>query len=192
MIDRPAKCLLQVPSSGPVTVLTGRSSRSCRYIVFVLSSRHRACTHTINTTHMTRKDMSFTGAGEVIYKPLTLATGEKQWGILRWTIYVIICTYMLVITHICASIYVGYCTYMLEITRTCVSVFPHFGSNGSKNEFSLDIFTGSTNAERRLSSRHYESTMYDLIRPESFNQYMNCTSIDNDPDKILETVTIPF
>ena len=56
----------------------------------------------------------------------------------------------------------------------------------------LHLFPGSTNPERRLSSRHYESAMYDLVKPESFNQYMNCTSIDNDPDKILETITIPF
>jgi len=42
-----------------------------------------------------------------------------------------------------------------------------------------------------MPNRHAR-TMYDLVQPESFNQYMNCTSIDNDPSKIMETVTLPF
>lgn len=34
--------------------------------------------------------------------------------------------------------------------------------------------------------------MYDLIRPETFERYMNCTIVDGDTSKIMETITLPF
>ena len=33
---------------------------------------------------------------------------------------------------------------------------------------------------------------FDLVLPESFESYMNCTLVDNDQDTILETLTLPF
>ena len=33
---------------------------------------------------------------------------------------------------------------------------------------------------------------FDLVLPESFESYMNCTLVDNDQDTILETITLPF
>jgi len=72
----------------------------------------------------------------------------------------------------------------LRHRRTCFSdrLFPR----------QLGLFPGSTPTERRASARLYERAMYDLIQPASFNQYMNCTSIDNDPSKLMETITLPF
>ena len=56
----------------------------------------------------------------------------------------------------------------------------------------LRLFSGSCNRERRESARQHERAMYDLIQPDSINQYMNCTSIDNDHSKLMETITLPF
>jgi len=56
----------------------------------------------------------------------------------------------------------------------------------------LHLFSGSSNTERRASARQQDRAMYDLIQPDSINQYMNCTSIDNDPSKLMETITLPF
>jgi len=56
----------------------------------------------------------------------------------------------------------------------------------------LGLFPGSTDLERRTCARCLQWAMYDLIEPASFNQYMNCTSIDNDDSKLMETITLPF
>ena len=56
----------------------------------------------------------------------------------------------------------------------------------------LGLFPGSSNVERRTNATHHERARYDLVTPETFNQYMNCTTIDNDPSKLMETITLPF
>ena len=74
------------------------------------------------------------------------------------------------------------------------SQLPHRRSSFNDRLFTrqLGLFPGSTDVERRASASWHARAMYDLVQPESFNQYMNCTSIDNDPSKIMETVTLPF
>ena len=56
----------------------------------------------------------------------------------------------------------------------------------------LDCFPGSDPHERRLSAEELAYAHYDLVRVESIDTFMNCTSIDNDPSTILETITLPF
>ena len=59
-------------------------------------------------------------------------------------------------------------------------------------ERQLHMFQGSTDAERRQHADSVKLARYDLIQVQSIDKFMNCTTIDSDPDTIMETVTLPF
>ena len=56
----------------------------------------------------------------------------------------------------------------------------------------LDLFPGTDRQARQQSADGHKHAMYDLIRLECIDKFMNCTSIDSDKDTILETITLPF
>ena len=58
----------------------------------------------------------------------------------------------------------------------------------------LATFPGSTVQDRLESSRLESKAKYDLVLPQSFIEFMNCTRVNvgTEDNVILETVTIPF
>ncbi len=50
----------------------------------------------------------------------------------------------------------------------------------------------STIYSRQLIIDSEATARFDLLQPESFESYINCTPVDQDPNTILETVTLPF
>ena len=56
----------------------------------------------------------------------------------------------------------------------------------------LHLFPGMDESERRNNFDRLAHAWYDLINVDSIDRYMNCTSIDNDSNLILQTVTLPF
>ena len=56
----------------------------------------------------------------------------------------------------------------------------------------LDLFPGTDRATKRRHADSLKHAMYDLIQMETLDTYMNCTSIDNNDNTILETITLPF
>ena len=56
----------------------------------------------------------------------------------------------------------------------------------------LSMFQGSTNIEKRQHADSLRRARYDLVQVESIDQFMNCTTIDNDPNTIMQTLTLPF
>ena len=57
------------------------------------------------------------------------------------------------------------------------------------------LYFDGDDMQARLDNAELERrAMYDLIVPESFEKYMNCTLVDTKTDNniILETITIPF
>jgi len=56
----------------------------------------------------------------------------------------------------------------------------------------LHFFPGLTVTEQRVSASHFHFARYDLLEPETFESYMNCTIVSKEPSTILETVVIPF
>ena len=56
----------------------------------------------------------------------------------------------------------------------------------------LHLFPGSDRRTRRLHANTLKHAKYDLITLESIDSFMNCTTIDNDNDSILETIMLPF
>ena len=59
-------------------------------------------------------------------------------------------------------------------------------------ENQLSIFQGSTDGEKRQHAMSLSRAMYDLVQIQSIDRFINCTTIDNDVNTILETVTLPF
>ena len=59
-------------------------------------------------------------------------------------------------------------------------------------EAQLSMFQGSTDMEKREHVHSLSRARYDLVQVESIETFMNCTTIDNDRNTIMETVTIPF
>ena len=56
----------------------------------------------------------------------------------------------------------------------------------------LHLFKGSNEQERLEHVRTLRRARYDFIQPESIDNFMNCTPVDNDNCTVMETVTIPF
>ena len=56
----------------------------------------------------------------------------------------------------------------------------------------LHLFPGDDRAQQRESARSQSYALYDLVQVESIIKIVNCTYIDNDPNSILETITLPF
>lgn len=59
-------------------------------------------------------------------------------------------------------------------------------------EAHLSIFQGSTDVEKREHVHSLRRARYDLVQVESIDKFMNCTTMGNDRNTIMETVTIPF
>ena len=56
----------------------------------------------------------------------------------------------------------------------------------------LSMFQGCTDNQRRDHAHSLRRARYDLVQVESIDKFMNCTTIDNDPDTIMQTITLPF
>ena len=56
----------------------------------------------------------------------------------------------------------------------------------------ISMFQGSTDIEKRQHADSLRRARYDLIQVEAIDKFMNCTTIDNDPNTIMESLTIPF
>ena len=56
----------------------------------------------------------------------------------------------------------------------------------------LHLFPGSNAVERRRNASDRVYASYDFVTLESINSYMNCTSVVDDGDCIMETITLPF
>jgi len=56
----------------------------------------------------------------------------------------------------------------------------------------LSMFQGCTDAEKRQHADSLSRARHDLIQVETIDKFMNCTTISNDPDTIMESLTIPF
>ena len=56
----------------------------------------------------------------------------------------------------------------------------------------LHMFPGKSRQERVDHATSLRHARYDLLTLDSLGLIMNCTCIDNDPNTILETVTLPF
>lgn len=56
----------------------------------------------------------------------------------------------------------------------------------------LHLFPGSDLTTRRRNARSLDRDRYGLIQLETIDKFMNCTTIDNDNDSVLQTVTLPF
>ena len=56
----------------------------------------------------------------------------------------------------------------------------------------LSMFSGCTDAQKRAHAHSLRRARYDLVQVQSIDKFMNCTTIDNDPNTIMETLTVPF
>ena len=56
----------------------------------------------------------------------------------------------------------------------------------------LHLFHGEDRDQQRESARSQSCARYDLIQIESIIKIINCTFVDNNPNSILETITLPF
>lgn len=56
----------------------------------------------------------------------------------------------------------------------------------------LDLFPGTNVVERRQNAEALMYASYAFITLESIDSYMNCTSVVDDADCIMETITLPF
>ena len=56
----------------------------------------------------------------------------------------------------------------------------------------LSMFRGCTDNEKRGHANSLRRARYDLVQVESIDQFMNCTTIDNDHETIMQTLTLPF
>ena len=56
----------------------------------------------------------------------------------------------------------------------------------------IDYYDGA-NIEGKLCHADSEKqAWFDLLEPETFTQFVNCTQVNLDNDVILETITLPF
>lgn len=76
------------------------------------------------------------------------------------------------------------------------SSFPEFLpsriTGGKAIHEQLDMFDGSDLHARLACMQNEAFARYDLLQPESFQTFMNCTRVNQDQSSILETITIPF
>ena len=56
----------------------------------------------------------------------------------------------------------------------------------------LDLFPGDDRTSRRRVVMIHSFSRYDFIQLETIECHINCTTLDNDDDSIMETVTLPF
>ena len=56
----------------------------------------------------------------------------------------------------------------------------------------IHLFPGSSEAEQRQSALDVAHARYGLVTLESIDTYINCTSVLDDSDSIMETITLPF
>ncbi len=56
----------------------------------------------------------------------------------------------------------------------------------------LELFQGSEDVTRQQNVNFQAYARYDLVQPQSFESFMNCTPINGDACTVLETITIPF
>lgn len=59
-------------------------------------------------------------------------------------------------------------------------------------ENQLSMFEGRTDLEKREYAESLRRARYDLVQVQSISTFINCTTIDNDVNTVLETVTLPF
>ena len=59
-------------------------------------------------------------------------------------------------------------------------------------ERQLSMFQGRTDLEKREHAMSLSRARYDLVQVQSIDEFMNCTTIDNSGNTVLETVTLPF
>ena len=69
---------------------------------------------------------------------------------------------------------------------------PYFTDNLFARQLQLHLFRGHDMESRRAHAESMSHARYDFINIECIDQYMNCTPIDNDTSKILQTITLPF
>lgn len=67
---------------------------------------------------------------------------------------------------------------------------PYFSDNIFASQ--LHLFPGSNIVEQRRNASDRVYASYDFVTLESINSYMNCTSVVNDSNCIMETITLPF
>ena len=56
----------------------------------------------------------------------------------------------------------------------------------------LHLFPGSNVFEQRQSANTMSNALHGFVTLESIDTYMNCTPVDDDPNCLMETITIPF
>ena len=56
----------------------------------------------------------------------------------------------------------------------------------------LQFFEGDDITTKRRNLTLEMHAGFDLIQPESFNRFLNCTVVNESKDAILETITLPF
>ena len=56
----------------------------------------------------------------------------------------------------------------------------------------LSMFQGNTDNQKRDHAHSLRRARYDLVQVESIDKFMNCTTIDDDPNTIMQTITLPF
>ena len=55
----------------------------------------------------------------------------------------------------------------------------------------IRLFPGRDDAARRMQTERHKFAYYDLLSPETFVSYMNCTILNEETGTILETNTLP-
>ena len=59
-------------------------------------------------------------------------------------------------------------------------------------KYNLQLFEGDDVITKRRNLTLETHAGFDLIQPESFNRFLNCTVINESKDAVLETITLPF
>jgi hypothetical protein len=56
----------------------------------------------------------------------------------------------------------------------------------------LHCYDGTDTPSRLLHANRERTAMFDLLEPETFEYFVNCTEVNADKQAILETITLPF
>ena len=67
---------------------------------------------------------------------------------------------------------------------------PYFSDNLFARQ--LHLFPGSNVLDQRQSASTMSHAMFDFVTLESIDTYMNCTPVDNDPNCLMESITLAF
>lgn len=59
-------------------------------------------------------------------------------------------------------------------------------------EKQLGYYDGDSQQERTVNAELERHAVFDLLEPETFKHFVNCTLVDSDGDTIMETITLPF